>query len=222
MGVEIKWDYNDVQENYAVITATATFTCTGIPSNAKITGHLWGEDFNGYTSSGSNRASLTSDIRYNKQSSNQLPISCTVTCVFYYSITTTTTNADGSTSSVTENYSTEEYSDTASGTIYFHPGSWSWGANQGDSICNCITAAKDTQWRNHFQDAYRWKEQRDVSYRFTKIPETGDPITAAWYNERAKAMNDKLGKNIDEVKGGEDGTVITAKVINKLNFSGIT
>lgn len=106
--------------------------------------------------------------------------------------------------------------------IYTHPGAWSWGALPEELITNIITVKKVTDWREHFQKVYHWQIQDDKKYSFKVKIKEDDPVTADWYNECADALNNVFNKKIDRVTGGVNGTLISAQIINKLNFTGIT
>ena len=48
---------------------------------------------------------------------------------------------------------------------------------------------------------------------------SNDVITAKWYNSCAIAMG-QIGRDYTIVSGGNNGTIISAKLINDLNFYG--
>lgn len=126
-------------------------------------------------------------------------------------------------------------SGTASVTIYTHPGVLSSGAtNISDGtttdkniIKNVLTANWiNNTWIPHFQKAYKWWYQRNTSYSAInelKV-QANTPIEARWFNKCMVAMNTfnkgyKTNyKGISE--GDAEGDIITAAIINQLNFSG--
>lgn len=105
--------------------------------------------------------------------------------------------------------------------IYTHPGSFSMGATQDSFIHKTMTKDKIDEWVKHFSKVYHWYNQNDEDY--SKISDlqvtSGDPITAEWFNACMRAMN-FVGKDYSYVTGGPNGTIITAEIINQLNFSG--
>lgn len=121
------------------------------------------------------------------------------------------------------------YSETATLSIYTHPGPWSWGASKENIIVNTMTQEKLTEWKIHFQNAYHWKTQSSTNYDLSACDmPLNKVITAAWYNACANALNTAFGKTIKLVNGLSTGatpeqcTLISDTVINKLNFSGLT
>ena len=126
------------------------------------------------------------------------------------------------------------YSNTIDETIsiYFHPGSFPMGANSGDTIANILNEDKiNNYWIPHFQAAYRWHNQKDISYSPANITydyfsnnnnggmkvKQNDPISAEWFNNCMEGMR-QFGKEVDDVEKDE---LITASLINQMNFSGI-
>ena len=132
-------------------------------------------------------------------------------------------------------YDYETYYENDSVNIYTHPGSFSMGAksyqdypNDSNSIiANVLTTKKVNQWINHFQKVYHWYNQNNNDYDtlLLQIPDN-KIITATWFNACMDAMRE-VGHRESEttkVKGARSnppGDIITADLINQMNFSGI-
>ena len=129
--------------------------------------------------------------------------------------------------------STEYGSPVSKGlTLYFHPGVFNMGATQNALIKDVLTEETVNKWAEHFQEAYHWHNQKSDNY----IPATqtypnnkkglrvvaNNPICAEWFNNCMRAMNIFDNKNFKTAyKGGANGDLISATVINQLNFEGI-
>lgn len=132
--------------------------------------------------------------------------------------------------------SSTEYGSSVSQSLilYFHPGVFNMGATQNALIKDVLTEETVNKWAEHFQEAYHWHNQKSDNY----IPATqfyhpkdnkvglqvtkNSPICAEWFNNCMKAMN-VFGKGYPtNYAGGPDGTIITAALINQMNFSGLT
>ena len=149
-----------------------------------------------------------------------------ITCFYKYDTTSTTTNADGSTTTTTTTHSDFATSSVGSITVYTHPGAFSMGASSdsGSSnniIANVLTKSKIDSWISHFQKVYHWKKQSSTNYNVNLSVSVNASITAEWFNKCMVAMN-AIGKNYrTNYQGGPEGDIITANIINQLNFSGI-
>lgn len=208
-----------VGETSASIKIEASYIFS-VPTGAIINGYEWsGNVFTGKTTVASAQGTVIfSPLKQGVANTLSINISCTCN----YSIIHTSIDADGHENSWTE-IKTSSTVDNLSLTVYTHPGSWEWGAVQGNTISKCLTAAKDEQWIDHFQKVYHWFTQSNKNYSFDINITNGDLVTASWYNDRAKALNSirDSSQQIETVSGGPNGDSITAKVINKLNFNGV-
>lgn len=119
---------------------------------------------------------------------------------------------------------------SASGTlkidVYTHPGAFYFNASSDKNsdnniIANVLTVDKINRWAEHFNKAYHWYYQSGNNYSDLKSLKvfSGDLITAKWYNNCAIAMGE-IGRSYTTVTGGNNGTVISAQLINDLNFYG--
>lgn len=110
--------------------------------------------------------------------------------------------------------------------VYTHPGAFSFNASSDPNsinniIANVLTADKISKWADHFNKAYHWYYQTGNNYgnlSGLKVS-SNDVITANWYNNCARAMG-QIGRSYTIVSGGSNGTVISAQLINDLNFYG--
>ena len=110
--------------------------------------------------------------------------------------------------------------------VYTHPGAFSFNASSdpdsnNNIIANVLTADKINKWAEHFNKAYHWYYQTKNNYdnlSDLKVS-SNDVITAKWYNSCAIAMG-QIGRDYSIVNGGSNGTIISAQLINDLNFYG--
>lgn len=154
--------------------------------------------------------------------SNTLNITATCSYDYSYIETTSYTKPDGTTGTTTETkYDSGYDSKSKNFTVYTHPGAWSWGANQGETIQNCLTAEKDAIWKQRFQKVYHWKNQNALNYSFSITVKSEDPVSEEWYNDRVNALNTVRDSKVATVVGGIGGDLITAFRISQLDFSGV-
>ena len=152
-------------------------------------------------------------------------ITGSITCYYKYDTTSTVTNANGSTTTITTTHSTSTTSSVGSIIVYTHPGAFSMNASSDTNssnniIINVLTKSKIDSWIAHFQKAYHWKKQSANDYNIDLGVKINEPISAEWFNKCMVAMN-KLGKDYKtDYKGGPNGDIITASIINQLNFTG--
>ena len=240
MSLSLDASRSSVKETAATIYYSATFS--GIPSKAYNISYsgsilcksvsnadlIWSKSVDSNISSGSVYFSNLSTGESYIISSNG------ITCSYNYDTEVPSTDPETGepiTTIVTNSGSASSGSNSI--TIYTHPGSFSFGATNDpqDSksiIANVLSADYiNKKWILHFQDVYHWYTQDGDDYVASGLTvKSGDPITAEWFKNCLTAMN-AVGKNypvedINKIKGGSDGTIISADLINKLNFSGIT
>jgi hypothetical protein len=146
--------------------------------------------------------------------------------VDYYKFVTTGTGETATTTREWVESKTETSSAQSNSVdIYFHPGVFDMGAtsdskSSNNIIANVLTKSKIDSWIAHFQKAYHWKNQSNTNYDVDLSVTANTPVTATWFNKCMVAMNE-FGKNYKtNYKGGSNGDIITATLINQMNFSG--
>jgi hypothetical protein len=87
-------------------------------------------------------------------------------------------------------------------------------------IKNVLTVDNIDNWITHYQKAYHWLNQSDANYNIDLSVELDEPVSAIWFNKCLTAMNKFPSHNFDMVSGGPNGTIISADIINQLNFAG--
>ena len=141
-----------------------------------------------------------------------------ITCTYTYTVT----DSDGK-----ETTKTETKTVSSSITVYTHPGVFEMGASsdsisQNNIIKNVLTVNNINNWINHYQKAYHWLKQSGSDYSVDLSVKSNDPITAEWFNKCLTAMNLFYSEydQLPFVQGGPSGTIISANIINQLNFNG--
>ncbi len=151
----------------------------------------------------------------------------------YYKTERIVLGADGKYTTEDVEHIEWEYEDT-SVWVYTHPGPFHFNASSdpkssNNIIANVLTKEKITNWLNHYKKVFYWyyKDDNDESRNkyLQKLTQTinesleNEIITAKWYNACIEAMG-KIGKTYSSVIGGANGTVISAELINILDFNG--
>ena len=123
-------------------------------------------------------------------------------------------------------YSTGSFNPVSdSQTVYTHPGAFNMGATSKSNseyniIKNVLTVDNIDRWIAHYQKAYHWLNQTSTNYSVDMSVKVNEPVSATWFNKCLTAMNQFPSKNYAQVSGGPSGTIITADIINQLNFAG--
>lgn len=158
-------------------------------------------------------------------------------CTIKVGTKTETTTGEGENQKTEISWDYDYYYESDSIRIYAHPGSFDMEASSSSNSSNNIIAnilnedKINNYWIPHFQAAYRWHNQKDISYSPANITydyfsnnnnggmkvKQNDPISAEWFNNCMEGMR-QFGKEVDDVEKDE---LITASLINQMNFSGI-
>ena len=168
---------------------------------------------------------------YTKLSANQYGYSTfSATCTITIGTKHTSTTGEGENQTTTTTWTYEDFSENDSITVFLHPGAFPIGAiqynpnnNQTGSntiISNVLTKEKIDKWIEHYNKVYHWWNQSNSNYPIDLSVVSNSPITAIWFNKCMDAMN-VFGRNYSYVSGGQNGTLITAEIINRLNFNGL-
>lgn len=124
-------------------------------------------------------------------------------------------------------YSTGSFNSVSdSETVYTHPGAFEMGATSNSNsnyniIKNVLTKNNIDKWIAHYQKAYHWLNQSSANYSADVLSvKVGDAVSATWFNKCLTAMKEFPNHDFDLVSGGPNGTIISADIINQLNFAG--
>lgn len=156
-------------------------------------------------------------------------ITGSITCSYKYDVTTTTTTKDEegneTTTTTTTTHSGSDTVNVGRITVYTHPGAFDMGATSDSNlkyniIKNVLTVDNIDNWIAHYQKAYHWLNQSNTNYSVDLSVELDEPVSAIWFNKCLTAMNKFPSHNFDMVSGGPNGTIISADIINQLNFAG--
>lgn len=216
MGLSLSRTRNNVYEQRAQLGYTASLDVSGV--NISSTSYSASSDKGNISYSFNNGILSVSGL----SRGSKYWITAQVTYNYWWTETVMTPNGP-----ITNTYTGwKSYSDSID--IYTHPGSFSMGATSDTSssnsiIHNVLSADKiNNEWIPRVQQAYHWYNQSDdKNYNTSPLRVVSNElVTATWFSECMKAMN-AVGKEYNtEYSGGPNGTIITADLINQMNFSG--
>ena len=191
-------------------------------------------EINGYSATANGNSMSGNIIFSNLTEGTSYRISGQASCEYKYKTTETKTEIDENGEKVEVEVEVEK---TGSATqtsnnivVYTHPGSFSMGATtdpnfSNNIIANVLTTEKIDQWIKHFQKAYHWYNQNNNNYNTSLLQIPNNKIVSAkWFNACMDAMQ-AVGHSTTKVKGASTdppGDLITASLINQMNFSGKT
>ena len=153
-------------------------------------------------------------------------------CTIKVGTKTETTTGEGENQKTEISWDYDYYYESDSIRIYAHPGSFDMEASSSSNssnniIANVLTTDKINRWINHFQKAYHWYNQNGNNYNTSLLQVPNNKIVSAkWFNACMDAMRavGHTDAQTIKVKGAIDnppGDLITADLINQMNFSGI-
>ena len=234
---KLSHDYRSIKETSATVYYEGSFSTVPADAYNKTYSGWIGSQWTGTISVSSASGQVTF---YGLEEGEYYPIQGQITCSYKYTVkeqkTTTTTNDKGETITTTYWEDVEKegsYTDSNfSTTFYTHPGSFSMGATTDSNssyniIANVLNTTNIDKWIEHLQKVYHWRYQTWEDYPDSNLQIPTDKIVSAkWFNACMDAMR-KVGHTEEQtikVSGAIEkppGDIITADLINQLNFSGI-